>query len=125
MSQFLFVAVGAALGANARYLIGLWASSRIGADFPYGTMIVNIVGSLLLGFVVTLGSERITLSPQTRLLITVGFLGSFTTFSSFAVESTMLLREGGWWGALLNVFGNNLIGLLAVLLGIFAARAIS
>lgn len=125
LSRFLFVALGAALGANARYLVGLWAANRFGAGFPYGTFIVNVAGSLLLGFVVTLASERLTLSPQTRLLLAVGFLGSFTTFSSFAVESVALMRDGGLWSAILNVVGNNLLALVAVLLGVYAARVIS
>lgn len=124
MSRFLFVALGAALGANARYLIGLWAAGRLGAGFPYGTFIVNVVGSLLLGFVLTLASERLTISPQTRLLLTVGFFSSFTTFSSFAVESVALMRDGGMWSALLNILGNNLMALGAALLGIYLGRAV-
>ena len=124
MSRFFLVALGAALGANARYLVGLWAASRFGAGFPYGTLIVNVAGSLLLGFVVTLTSERLTLSPQARLLITVGFLGSFTTFSSFAVESVALMRDAGYWSTLLNILGNNMVALAAALVGVYAARVI-
>lgn len=122
MSRFLFVAMGAALGANARYIVGLWAAGRFGAGFPYGTFIVNVTGSLLLGFVVALATERLTLSPQTRLLITVGFFGSFTTFSSYAVESLALIRDGGPWSALLNILGNNLLALIAALIGAYLGR---
>lgn len=124
MSRFLFVALGAALGANARYVVGLWAAGRFGASLPYGTFIVNVTGSLLLGFFVALATERLTLSPQTRLLITVGFLGSFTTFSSYAVESLALMRDGGLWSGLANVLGNNLIALIAALVEGYAARVV-
>lgn len=122
MNRYILIAIGAALGANARYLVGVWAGNRLGADFPYGTFIVNIVGSFILGLLLALGTERLQLSPEARLLLAVGFLGSFTTFSSYAVESTNLLREAGLWRGLLNVFGNNLVGLLAAVSGAAFAR---
>ncbi len=122
MNRYLLIALGAALGANARYLISLWAGNRLGTDFPYGTLIVNLTGSFALGFLLTLGTGRLQLSPEARLLLAVGFLGSFTTFSSFAVESLNLWREAGFWRTLLNVIGNNLAGLLAVLSGSALAR---
>ncbi|MBK8985069.1 MAG: fluoride efflux transporter CrcB [Chloroflexi bacterium] len=125
MNRFLFIALGAAFGANARYLIGLWAGNRLGADFPYGTLIVNISGSFVLGFLLTLGTGRLQLSPEARLLLAVGFLGSFTTFSSYAVESLTLWREAGFWRSLLNVAANNLVGLVAVALGVTLARWLS
>lgn len=125
MTRFLFVALGAALGANARYIIGLWAAGRFGAHFPYGTLIVNALGSLLLGFLLVLTTERLTLSPETRLLLAVGFLGSFTTFSSFAVESVAISRDSGLWSALVNIFSNNLLALAAALIGAHVARVIS
>jgi CrcB protein len=122
LNRYLLIAVGAALGANARYLVGVWAGSRLGADFPYGTFIVNIVGSFVLGFLLTLGTERLQLSPETRLLLAVGFLGSFTTFSSYAVESMNLWRDAGFWRVLVNIVGNNLVGLFAAVLGAALAR---
>ncbi len=122
MNRYLLIALGAAFGANARYLVGVWAGNRLGADFPYGTLIVNIVGSFLLGFLLTLGTGRLQLSPEARLLLAVGFLGSFTTFSSYAVESMNLWRDASLGRGLLNVVGNNLAGLLAVILGAALAR---
>lgn len=122
MNRFILIAIGAALGANARYLVGLWAGNRFGADFPYGTLIVNVSGSFLLGFLLTLATERLQISPEARLLFAVGFLGSYTTFSSFAVESMNLGREGTLWLSLLNIFGNNLIGLVSAVLGAYLAR---
>lgn len=117
MNRYLLIAIGAALGANARYLVGVWAGNRLGADFPYGTLIANITGSFALGFLLALGMERVQLSPEARLLLAVGFLGSFTTFSSYTVESVGLWRDAGLWSSLLNVAGNNLVGLLATVLG--------
>jgi len=122
LNRYLLIALGAALGANARYLVGVWAGNRLGADFPYGTLIVNIIGSFVLGFLLILGTGRLQLSPEARLLLAVGFLGSFTTFSSYAVESLNLWREASLWRSLLNVVGNNLLGLLAVILGAALAR---
>lgn len=122
MTRFLFIALGAAFGANARYLIGLWAGNRLGTDFPYGTLIVNVSGSFVLGFLLTLGTGRWQLSPEARLLLAVGFLGSFTTFSSYAVESSLLWQSAGFWRSVLNIAGNNLLGLLAVILGAALAR---
>jgi len=122
MNRFLFIAIGAALGANARYLVGLWAANRLDAGFPYGTFIVNITGSFLLGFIITLTTERLTISPEARLLLTVGFLGSYTTFSSYTVESLGLLRDSGLWPGLVNIVGNNLIGLICAVLGMYLAR---
>ena len=117
MNRYLLIAIGAALGANARYLVGVWAGNRLGADFPYGTLIANITGSFALGFLLALGMERVQLSPEARLLLAVGFLGSFTTFSSYTVESVGLWRDAGLWSSVLNVAGNNLVGLLATVLG--------
>lgn len=122
MNRYLLIAIGAALGANARYLVGVWAGNRLGADFPYGTFIVNVVGSFLLGFLLTLGTERLQLSPGARLLLATGFLGSFTTFSSYTVESINLWRDGSLWRCLVNIAGNNLTGLLAVIFGAALAR---
>ncbi|MCA9866639.1 MAG: fluoride efflux transporter CrcB [Anaerolineae bacterium] len=122
MNRFLVIAAGAALGANARYLVNLWAAGRFGADFPYGTLLVNITGSFILGFLLALSTDRFDLSPETRLLLATGFLGSYTTFSSYAVESLNLWRDDGIWLAVRNIFLNNGIGLIFALLGTSVAR---
>lgn len=124
VSRTIWIAAGAMLGANARYFIGLWAGTRFGAGFPYGTLIVNLTGSFLLGFLVATATGRLDIPGEVRLLLGVGFLGSYTTFSSFSVESLTLLENGNVWTGLLNIFGNNLAGLLCALLGVFLARAI-
>ncbi len=122
MSRFIWIAIGAALGANARYIVGVWAAGRFGADFPYGTLIVNVTGSFVLGFLLALATGRGSLSPELRLLLAVGFLGSYTTFSSFTVETAALWREAGLWRGLLNIFTNNGVGLAFALLGTAAGR---
>lgn len=122
MNRFLLIAIGAALGANARYLVGIWAGSRFGAGFPYGTLLVNVTGSLLLGFLVTAATGRLNLSPDMRLLLAVGFFGSYTTFSSYAVESLTLWQDGGFWLAARNILLNNIVGLIFALLGVYLAR---
>jgi CrcB protein len=122
LSRYLFIAIGAALGANARYLVGSWAGDRFGADFPYGTLIVNVTGSFLLSYLLTMGTERLQISPETRLFLAVGFLGSYTTFSSFAVESVNLMRDSGVWPGLISILGNNLVSLFSALAGIYLAR---
>ncbi|MBP8001045.1 MAG: fluoride efflux transporter CrcB [Chloroflexi bacterium] len=122
MNRYLLIAMGAAAGANARYLVGLWAGNRLGADFPYGTLIVNVIGSFILGFLLNLGTGRLQLSPEARLLLAVGFLGAFTTFSSYTVESLNLFREATLWRGLLNITANNLVGLLGAILGATLAR---
>lgn len=122
MERFLLIALGAAAGANCRYLVGVWAGGRLGAAFPFGTLIVNTTGSFMLGLLLESAGERLALTPQLRLLLGVGFLGSYTTFSSYSVESMRLLESGGVLPALANIVANNVLSLVCALLGIAAAR---
>lgn len=124
MYRFVWIAAGAALGANARFLVGVWAAERFGIAVPYGTLIVNVTGSLLLGFVLEMTTARLISSPEMRLFIATGFLGSYTTFSTYAVESLLLIRSGNVWLGLLNIGSNIMIGLLFALLGIYLARLV-
>ncbi len=125
LQNMLWVALGAALGANTRYWLGVWLGHRLGLAFPYGTFLVNVTGSFLLAFLLALTTEQFPLSRELRLLLVVGFLGSYTTFSSLAVESLNLWRHSGALSALANVLGNNLLGLLAALMGLLLAQGIS
>lgn len=120
--QYLWIGLGGFLGANMRYLVQQWAAGRWGADFPYGTMIANVSGSFIIAIFITLVTERLLVSPEMRLFVAVGFLGGFTTFSSFSLETFMLLRNSGWWAAGLNFFGNTVLGLIGVILGILVAQ---
>lgn len=123
LNNVLLISLGAALGANARYWVSLWALQRIGPRFPYGTLFVNVTGSLILGFLVAFAAQR-TLPTSWRLLLAVGFCGSYTTFSSYAVESVDLFNDAIPWLAWANMAGNNLLALLAVLAGIWLARSL-
>ena len=117
MNRYLLISLGAVLGANARYLVGLWAAQRLGADFPYGTLLVNVSGSFVLGFLIAALEGRLPLPSDLRFFLGVGFLGAFTTFSSFTVETLLLTREAGLGLGIANILANNLAGLAAALLG--------
>ena len=124
LSRFLLISIGAALGANARYFVGLWASGRIGVAFPFGTTIVNVTGALMLGFVLEMTTDRFITSPEARLLIATGFLGSYTTFSTYMVESITLMRQGSLLLGVANIAGEAILGLLFAVLGMYLARVI-
>ncbi len=124
METFLLISIGAMVGANLRYWVGIWAANRLGAAFPYGTLLINLTGSFILGFFMTLAVERLLLDPRWRLLIAVGLLGGYTTFSSYTYESMKLILDNQWLPGLLNLFGSAFLGGLAVFLGIILARVI-
>lgn len=124
METFLLISLGAVFGANLRYWIGVWAAGRLGTSFPYGNLIINLTGSFILGFFMTLAVDRLLLDPRWRIFLAVGFLGSYTTFSSYTFESLSLIMENQWLPGLFNLFGSAFLGGVAVFLGIIAARAI-
>ncbi len=115
-----WVGLGGVLGANARFWLGVWIQARAGERFPWGTLIINLTGSFLLGLVMALFSERYARAPhpQLRLLLGVGFLGAYTTFSTFSYETLALLETAAWSRAMGNVLGSVLGGLLAAWLGL-------
>lgn len=121
MNRYLLISLGAILGANARYLVGVWAADRIGPNFPYGTLLVNISGSFVLGFLIAALEGRLSLPSDLRFLLGVGFIGTYTTFSSFTVETLLLLRAGSMGLGIANILANNLAGLAAALLGFWLA----
>jgi CrcB protein len=118
---FIAVFVGGGVGSLVRYLLSLWVGSLWGGNFPLGTFLINVTGCFLIGF---LGgfSEKVAVDPAVRALLQTGFLGGFTTFSSFGVETFQLFRRGEAGVATLNVLGSNLIGLVMVALGFLAAK---
>ncbi len=120
--DYVWVGMGAIVGANARYVIGQILADRAGTDFPYGTMLVNITGSLVIGIVLTLLTEQFLVDPHWRLLLVVGFLGSYTTFSSYTYEALALVERSEWSPALLYMIGSNVAGLLTCYAGIMLAR---
>ena len=123
MAKILAVMIGCAFGGAVRFLITTYVN-KLG-HFPYGTLTVNLIGCFLIGIISTLLTERFTgVSPYLSLLLTVGFLGGLTTFSSFGNETMLLLKTGLVMQAMLNVALNTLGGLLAVWLGIMLVRII-
>ncbi len=124
LRTFFWVGVGGFIGANLRYMVGTWVDTRWhAAGFPVGTFVVNVTGAFVLGFLATLLSEVILSSPHARLLLTVGMLGAYTTFSTFSYESVKLLEEGSGLLALVNMVGSVVAGAAAVWMGIVLARA--
>lgn len=124
MLGIFLVAIGGAIGAVTRYLASNWAAARFGADFPYGTLLVNVVGCFIIGVFMTMTTERIILNPYWRLFVTVGFVGGLTTFSSFSYETLHLLQTADLNGAFYNLGLNLIIGFFATWLGITAARLV-
>ncbi len=121
MVKLLWIMLGGAIGALFRYLASGIAYRYIGGDFPWGTLGVNIVGAFIIGFLWGI-SERTMVSPNTRLFVFVGIIGSFTTFSTFCLETFNLLRDGEIKLALANVFITNTLGIVLVILGLLVAR---
>ena len=124
MLKIIVVAIGGGIGATTRYLVSNWAANRFGAAFPYGTLIVNIVGCFIIGAFMTIATERLIVSPYWRLLVVVGFVGGLTTFSSFSYETLHLLQEADVVRAFYNVGLNIIIGFFATWMGMCAARII-
>ena len=120
-STLVSIGAGGLLGACARHLFGLWILTRLGVSNPVSTMIINIVGSLLLGLFLGLSLKKGLLPLQVRLFVTVGFCGAFTTFSTYAYESVAQAREGQWLAMAGNILGNNLLCLAGVGLGLALA----
>jgi CrcB protein len=124
MQKFLIISIGAILGANARYWLSGWAAEKFGAAFPFGTLLVNLTGCFALAVFVTLVSDRFLVDPNLRLLVTIGFFGSYTTFSTYTYESMNLILNGQPWLGLLNLFGSTILGALSAIAGILLARAL-
>jgi CrcB protein len=122
MLAVLVISAGAILGANTRYVVGLYVAERLGTAWPYGTFIINVTGSLVIGFFLTLVTERYPADPLWRLFFATGFLGAYTTFSSYTFEAAQLARDGAYGLALLYVFGSVLAGMVGVFAGIVAAE---
>lgn len=117
-----YVALGGALGALARYGISGWVYDRMGESFPWGTLVVNLVGCLALGLVIR-WLQVSAVSPEVRPFLTIGVLGAFTTFSTFSYETVALLQEGQWLRAGLYMGGSVVLGLIAMLAGMALATA--
>jgi CrcB protein len=120
---YLWIAIGGALGSMARYGCSGWVARLTGGLFPYGTLVVNASGALVIGFfaAMSLPEGRVMIPPPARLFVMVGICGGYTTFSTFSLETLNLMRDGEWSRAFGNVVGSVLLSLLAVWLGYVAA----
>ncbi len=122
--NYLWIAVGAIVGASARYFLSTYIGRHFSTVFPYGTLLINLTGSLILGFFLIYTTERVLLDPRWRLLVAVGFCGSYTTFSSYAFESFALMEQGQWLLVGINILMSNVLCLAAVLAGAALARGL-
>jgi fluoride exporter len=120
LSRYIMVLAGGAAGSLVRYVVGTVIMTRTGGRFPFGTVFINITGSFLIGLTVALLTERLRPHPNWRLLLVVGFLGGYTTFSSFEWETLSLVKDGARWLGLLNAVGSVVVGYGAVWLGAIA-----
>ncbi len=114
----LLVAIGGGIGSVTRYLVGGWFANRFGPAFPYGTFVINVTGSFIIGLFLAFAQERVSLSPYWRLFFAVGFLGGYTTFSSFEYESIRLLQDGEMLLGAVYMIGSVVAGGIAAISGI-------
>jgi len=122
--RLLLIGMAGSIGAIARYTLSRFVSAYTGDSFPWGTLTVNVLGCLMFGLIWGLGENKEWLGERTRILLLIGFLGAFTTFSSFANETIILIRDHRLWWAGFNVVAQNMLGISAVMLGIGLSRAI-
>jgi fluoride exporter len=122
--MLVYVALGSALGGASRYLLGGLIQRLLDTTFPAGTLVINVSGSLLLGAILRYAVDTPTLSPEIRALLTVGFCGGYTTFSTFSYETVALFEDGEWAKAVAYVAASVLLSLIATFLGFAAAREV-
>ncbi len=124
MARYLLVGLGGFLGAVSRYWLGAYVGERLGTRFPFGTFIINMSGCFLIGIVITVLDQRTHWSPAWRYLVPIGFIGAYTTFSTFELETLRSVQEGAIMTAALNVVLSVVLGFAAVWLGITATNAV-
>jgi len=118
------ISISAIIGANLRYLLSRLAAREFGTVFPYGTLFINVLGSFIVGFFVIWTTERVLVDPRWRLLVVIGFCGSFTTFSSYAFETIAYFEQGQWALMAANILTNNVLCLGGVIAGMALARVL-
>ena len=124
MQTVLLISIGAILGANLRYFVAQYVSKLIPSSFPYGTLIINITASFILGFFLVWTTERVLVDPRWRIFIAIGFCATYSTYSSYAFETFALVENGQFWLAALNFLLTNVVCFVAVVAGAALARGI-
>lgn len=124
MIKYLMVGIGGFAGAIARFWLGSYIGEKMGTRFPYGTFVVNISGSFLIGLTITLLAEKTDWSPNWRYLIPIGFIGAYTTFSTFEYETLRGVQDGQLWAPFLNVALSVMVGFVGVWAGVAAGKAL-
>jgi len=122
--KYFMVGVGGCLGSILRFWLGSYIGGRLGSRFPYGTFVINVTGSFLIGLVLTTLAERTQWSPNWRYLIPIGFIGGYTTFSTFEYETLRLVQDGQMVAAMLNVVMSVMVGFAGVWAGMVAGRSV-
>jgi CrcB protein len=125
LEKYFFIALGGALGSVARYVVGTSVSSRLGIRFPYGTLVINITACLIIGLSLEILNRHTNVNPAYRYLIPIGFIGAYSTFSTFEWEIFSNLNSGAFWVAVLYVTTSLVFGLVAVALGAALGKALS
>ena len=125
MQTLIAIALGGALGALSRHFVSGAVMKLTGGGFPYGTFAVNIIGSFLMGLLIVAFAHRFDMTPALRALLTVGFLGSFTTFSTYSMETVLLMERGDFQGAAIYAGGSLFVGVLALMAGMWLGRIIA
>lgn len=124
MLKYFMVGVGGCLGSILRFWLGSYIGGRLGSRFPYGTFVINVTGSFLIGLVLTTLAEGTQWSPNWRYLIPIGFIGGYTTFSTFEYETLRLVQDGQMVAAMLNVVMSVMVGFAGVWAGMVAGRSV-
>ena len=124
MQTVLLISLGAILGANLRYFVAQYVAKLIPSNFPFGTLIINISASFILGFFLIWTTERVLADPRWRTFIAVGFCATYSTYSSYAFETFALIEKGLFSLAILNFLATNVVCLIAVILGAMLARSL-
>jgi CrcB protein len=124
LQKVLLISIGAIIGANLRYFVAVSISKLIPSSFPFGTLVINITASMILGFILIWTGERVLVDPRWRISLTVGFCATYSTYSSYAFETFALFEKGQFSLAALNVLATNVVCFIAVALGAALARGI-